>query len=417
MVDAPPPSLACNIAKFIRFGLKHRHLVGKTGQIVTEQMMQANARAYLEGGRTGAGLTALRAEVGRLMAGFTVNNAVAVEPAALLSADILIDLYGEDLRARAYTTHDPVLGEQMLRPDFTVPVAQMHLESGAALGRYAYAGSVWRRQEPGSARPVEYLQCGFEAFGDSNTAQADAEVFAMIAEALRNAPVTPVTGDMGIILAGISALETTPPRKAALMRHLWRPERFTRLLERYAAPLSQSNTRAALLSALRGGTLEGYLSTQGPAIGLRSLSEIKKRAEILLEDAETPPIPLAQVALLERALAVKAPMKEAIESLRNIAVEMPALAPAIDLIEARAEAISDFGIDGFQLPFEASYGRTSLEYYDGFVFGFTAEARADLPQIAQGGRYGALTRALGRETPAVGGIIRPEALLALGGAQ
>ncbi|MBL1436401.1 MAG: ATP phosphoribosyltransferase regulatory subunit [Rhodobacteraceae bacterium] len=377
--------------------------------------MQASARAYLEGGRTGAGLAALRAEVGRLMAGFAENGAVAVEPAALLPADILIDLYGEDLRARAYTTHDPILGEQMLRPDFTVPVAQMHLESGAAKGRYAYAGSVWRRQEPGSARPVEYLQCGFEAFGDTNTAQADAEVFALLAEALRGAPVAPIVGDMGIILAGIAALETTAPRKAALMRHLWRPERFKRLLERYAAPTPQNKSRGALLTAVKTNTLEALLGTHGPTIGLRSVAEIQKRAEVLLEDANTPPIPATQVALLERALGIKAPMGEAIKALRKIAIEMPALTLATDMIEARAEAISTFGIDGFQLPFEASYGRTTLEYYDGFVFGFAAEGRTDLPQIAQGGRYGALTRAMGRETPAVGGIIRPEALLALGG--
>ncbi len=378
--------------------------------------MQASARAYLDGGRTGAGLAALRAEVGRLMAGFAANGAVAVEPAALLPADLLIDLYGEDLRARAYTTHDPVLGEHMLRPDFTVPVAQMHMESGAAEGRYAYAGSVWRRQEPGSARPVEYLQCGFEAFGEGNTAQADAEVFALLAEALRDSPVAPVTGDMGIILAGINALETTAPRKAALMRHLWRPARFKHLLERYSAPPTPSETRAALLTAFDCGTLEAALAANGPTIGLRSVSEIEARAEVLLEDAATPPIPATQVALLEQALAVKAPMGEAVKTLRSIATNMPALTPAIDLIEARAEAVSAFGIDGSQLPFEASYGRTTLEYYDGFVFGFTAEARPDLPQIAQGGRYNALTRALGRETPAVGGIIRPEALLALGGA-
>jgi len=374
-----------------------------------------NDRAYLPKARTGAGLAALRAEVGRLMAGFAANGAQAVEPAALLPADLLIDLYGEDLRARAYTTHDPVLGEQMLRPDFTVPVAQMHMQSGEASGRYAYAGSVWRRQQPGSARPVEYLQCGFEAFGEANTAHADAEVFAMLAEALRDAPVAPATGDMGIILAGINALETSAPRKAALMRHLWRPERFTRLLERFATPPAPSKSRAALLEAAASGDLDSYLEAFGPAIGLRSLDEIKARAERLLEDTRTPPIPRAQVDLLERALAVKAPMREAITVLRTIATDMPALSPAVDLINARAEAISSFGIDGFKLPFEASYGRTTLEYYDGFVFGFTAENRADLPQIAQGGRYGALTRALGRATPAVGGIIRPEALLALTG--
>ena len=69
------------------------------------------------------------------------------------------------------------------------------------------------------------------------------------------------------------------------------------------------------------------------------------------------------------------------------------------------------------MAFEASYGRTTLEYYNGFVFGFTPENRPDLPQIAQGGRYDALTSALGRAMPAVGGIIRPEALLSLTGGQ
>lgn len=62
------------------------------------------------------------------------------------------------------------------------------------------------------------------------------------------------------------------------------------------------------------------------------------------------------------------------------------------------------------LDFEAAYGRTSMEYYDGFVFGFYAEARPDLPPVATGGRYDALTRHLGRgrAVPAVGGVIRPE---------
>ncbi len=70
------------------------------------------------------------------------------------------------------------------------------------------------------------------------------------------------------------------------------------------------------------------------------------------------------------------------------------------------------------LAFEASYGRTSMEYYDGFVFGFRATTRADLPPLATGGRYDALTRRLGggREIPAVGGVIRPGLMLMLEGA-
>ena len=67
------------------------------------------------------------------------------------------------------------------------------------------------------------------------------------------------------------------------------------------------------------------------------------------------------------------------------------------------------------LEFEGSYGRTTLEYYDGFVFGFYAEGRPDLPPVATGGRYDALTRQLGqgRAIPAVGGVIRPELALAI----
>ena len=60
-----------------------------------------------------------------------------------------------------------------------------------------------------------------------------------------------------------------------------------------------------------------------------------------------------------------------------------------------------------------------MEYYDGFVFGFTHPGRPDLPAAATGGRYDALTRALGGgdASPAVGGVIRPGLLVELEGAQ
>ena len=74
------------------------------------------------------------------------------------------------------------------------------------------------------------------------------------------------------------------------------------------------------------------------------------------------------------------------------------------------------GIDVDTLDFEGSYGRTSLEYYDGFVFGFYASERPELPPIATGGRYDALTARLGqgRAVPAVGGVIRPDLALEVG---
>ncbi len=87
---------------------------------------------------------------------------------------------------------------------------------------------------------------------------------------------------------------------------------------------------------------------------------------------------------------------------------MPAIAPATDRMEARLNALAAKGIDVGNLDFEASHGRTTLEYYDGFVFAFHA-ADPDLPPVASGGRYDALTTVLGagRSIPAVGGVIRP----------
>ena len=69
---------------------------------------------------------------------------MVVDPPLLQNADTLLDLYGEDIRARAYVTSDALRGEQMLRPDYTLPVVEMHMKGGAEPARYTYAGEVFR---------------------------------------------------------------------------------------------------------------------------------------------------------------------------------------------------------------------------------------------------------------------------------
>ncbi|MEO1179246.1 MAG: ATP phosphoribosyltransferase regulatory subunit, partial [Pseudomonadota bacterium] len=93
---------------------------------------------------------------------FEAAGAMVVEPPILQPAETLLDLYGEDIRARAYVTSDALRGEQMLRPDFTVPVVQMHMANGAEPARYTYAGEVFRRQEDNPDRASEYQQVGYE---------------------------------------------------------------------------------------------------------------------------------------------------------------------------------------------------------------------------------------------------------------
>ncbi|MCK5502457.1 MAG: ATP phosphoribosyltransferase regulatory subunit, partial [Tritonibacter mobilis] len=152
---------------------------------------------------------------------FEVAGGVVVDPPLLQPADILLDLYGEDIRARAYVTSDALRGEQMLRPDFTLPMVQMHMKGGAEPARYTYAGQVFRRQEHDPDRANEFVQVGYEVFDRTDPADADAEVFALFQLQLRGLELRVATGDIGILLAAVEGLNTTEVRKAALRRHIW----------------------------------------------------------------------------------------------------------------------------------------------------------------------------------------------------
>lgn len=357
-------------------------------------------------------------EAERLFSYFQSAGAVPVDADILLPAETILDLYGEDIRARAYTTHDPVQGEMMLRPDFTLPVVQAHMAGGADPARYCYRGAVFRKQDhlADAARPSEYTQVGFELFDRTNPEAADAEVFALIARALDGLPLRAVTGDMGILAAAVQGLPTTPARRAALMRHIWRPKRFRELLNRFSARAPASPIRAALIERLSAGDLPAQIAAAGPMIGLRSEGEIIARARALLADADAAPIPAAEAGLLIDLLAINAPAPQALTALHQFAAQMPSLAPAVSRFAARLDALRARGVDVGDLPFEASLGRASMEYYDGFVFTFTG---ADgLPPYASGGRYDALTAVLGagRSIPAVGGVIRPHLVAQLRGA-
>jgi len=330
--------------------------------------------------------------------GASVTDADILQP-----ADILLDLYGEGIRARAFTTQDPLRGEMFLRPDFTVPIVQRHMAFGAEPARYTYVGKVFRKQERDETRPTEYVQVGYEVFDGSDPAAADAQVFATIAGLLAGVKVTPVTGDIGILRAAVQGLNTTQARRSALMRHLWRPRRFKTLLDRFCGKTPMAAARKSLL------THPDPLAAGPPLLGLRSAAEIATRLDALRADMAADPISNTERELLDALLKVRETASNALTALRDISVDLPSISTAVDLLAARLDALADRGINVSTLAFETSYGRTSMEYYDGFVFGFAADPGLGLPPVATGGRYDALTAVLGGGTgvPAVGGVVRP----------
>jgi ATP phosphoribosyltransferase regulatory subunit len=320
-------------------------------------------------------------------AAFEAAGATHVELPILQQADTLLDLYGEDIRGRAYTARDPLAGELMLRPDFTVPVVEMHIASGQGEARYTYAGKVFRMQELGSDRPSEHEQIGLELFG-GDPAGDEAEVFAVFADLLKGKPLRVATGDIGVLRAAVEALDTSAARRSALLRHLWRPGRFRKLLDRFTGQIQVATK-----------------TSDAPHIGLRSPTEIAARQEALMAERDAPPISSDAAQRITQILAVKAPLPQAADKLQAILGDTPEL----QAMRARIAAMASRGVDVEALVFEGSYGRTNMEYYDGFVFGFFA-AEAPMPAVATGGRYDALCEAMGRRVPAVGGVVRPSLL-------
>ncbi|OUD10292.1 ATP phosphoribosyltransferase regulatory subunit [Marivivens niveibacter] len=354
------------------------------------------------------GLVQTNAEALRIRALFEAKGAQLVETDILQPAETLLDLYGEDIRGRAYVTHDGLRGEMMLRPDFTVPVVQWHMETNAEPARYTYSGKVFRMQEDDDRRPNEYLQVGYEVFDGKSPSTADAEVFTTIADALSGLPVRAATGDLGILMAAVRGLDTTDARKAALLRHVWRPRRFRNLLDRFGGKTPAPASRTALLA--QSDPLAGV-----EPHGLRSVAEVEARITALRADASAAPIASEQIRLLDELLSLRETCPNVLSNLRDIAVDMPSISDAVSRFAERLDALSAAGVDVDTLEYEGNFGRTTLEYYDGFVFGFYSTQRPDLPPVATGGRYDALTSVLGggRAVPAVGGVIRPEITIAL----
>lgn len=372
--------------------------------------------------RQGQALSALQGALATLAQLFEAEGHAPVQVPHLYLGETMLDLYGEDLRARAFLIPDAERGNELcLRPDFTVPVALAHGSAGwERQAAYGYQGPVFRRQEPGLGRPVEYLQAGVERFGDPDPVAADAGVFALLWRGLAALGVTPeaTVGDLSIPFALLDALEMPAARRSALRRHFWRPARFQALVARACRPPEASEARKVLVAAVEGpspaASVASLMLSAGEPVGARGADEVVERARRLAAEAAEPPMSVADARLIADVLAVKGPAPQAAERLRAIAgAAGVGIGPAIHRFEARLAALESEGIDTARLGFDAAFGR-NLEYYDGFVFEMRAPGGAVHPPLAGGGRYDAMTVRLGAgcRVPAVGGMIRPEAALA-----
>ncbi len=109
----------------------------------------------------------------------------------------------------------------VLRPDLTIPVARLvatRLADHPGPLRVSYTGPAFRLPRPGSPKPSEHRQAGVELVGEGG-ASADAEVVALLADALREAGLTGFRiglGDVSVTGAVLDALDVAPGDRAVL---------------------------------------------------------------------------------------------------------------------------------------------------------------------------------------------------------
>ncbi|MFN3520812.1 MAG: ATP phosphoribosyltransferase regulatory subunit [Phenylobacterium sp.] len=355
-----------------------------------------------------------------MRAPFASAGAEVVDPPILQPLGALLDLAGEALRARLFVVQAEGGAEACLRPDFTVPVARLHLEHGGGEGRYYYEGRAFRAAPERSDRAEEFLQIGLEFYGaaDGSVVEADAEIAALAWRASTAGGRDDLVlwlGDVALFAAFVDALDLAPGLAARLKRAAARPRRMQAELDRAgaAAPSAGGGQLAATLAGLSEPEAEALLQEVWALAGVervggRGAAEIAQRLIRRAEDARAPALTEAEAEAVRRFLAVEAAPNEALAALGALASAGGAFAEALEDWRERLARLASAGVPLEQARFAARLGHT-FDYYDGLTFEVRSRALgADRP-VAVGGRYDGLSARLGGAAGAraVGAMVRP----------
>ena len=115
------------------------------------------------------------------------------------------------------------------------------------------------------------------------------------------------------------------------------------------------------------------------------------------------PIKNIDKSFIENVQRVHSSLRDAPKILKSISEESKGFSLAIDNLEKRIDLLKAGNVNLRETEFMVSYGMTTLEYYDGFVFGFQGKDTL-LPPVAQGGRYDRLCQSLAKNKNGFGAI-------------
>ncbi|MCB1507691.1 MAG: ATP phosphoribosyltransferase regulatory subunit [Hyphomicrobiaceae bacterium] len=340
------------------------------------------------------------------------------DPPILQPADVFLDLAGEDIRTRLFTTQDADGRELCLRPELTIPVCRQHIDNGdpARRANYGYLGPVFRHRPTDSG---EFLQAGVESIGRTDREAADAEILSLalsIARAggLIHPKVT--IGDTAVLERFCDGLGLTAHQARRLRRSVGERARMEEAVTALAETCGASDAgEAGLLAAIRGGgpdaaraLVEDLIQLAGiKAVGGRTAGEIAERFLDKAESMAAPALSREALQVLGDLVALEVPFNEAPEAVVALASEAGiAIDDVVAAMEARLAACAERGMDLASMTFSGAYGGR-LDYYTGFAFEFRNREDVLAGPAVSGGRFDRLMELLGagRSVPAIGAAV------------
>ena len=359
-----------------------------------------------------------QAPLAAMRAPFLEQGAVAIETPVLQPLALLLDLAGEAMRPRLFVVQADGIDEACLRPDFTIPVARAHIESGAKSGRYLYEGKAFRVAPQGSGRAEEFLQIGIESFGQGDAAKADGAMAGLAwraGAAGGRSDLVLEMGDTSLFRLFLEALGLPRPLVTRLDHAFRRPRSLAAELERAQSPAPaapQSSRLAGLLAGLpeaeAAQALEELWALAGvQPVGGRAPSEIVHRLAEQAEATKAPALAAADAGKIRAFLAISDRPVAALDAIAALA-RGPGLERALEAWSRRLAATMEAGAPADRMRFSPAFGR-AFGYYDGFLFEVRSAALDAERPVAAGGRYDGLMTRLGARarTGAVGCMVRP----------
>lgn len=353
---------------------------------------------------------------------FAALGATPIDPPVIQPLNLILDLSGEAMRERLILVQADSGSEGALRPDFTIPAARLHIESGRPGGRYLYEGKAFRAAPRGREAYEEFLQIGLEAFETGDGPEGDAEIAGLAwraASAGGRNDLTLHLGDVGLFAAFVDTLKLAEPLAVRIERAFASPRRLHQMLDdagELAARAAATNgdTLSHLLAGLPeaegAAVLEDLWSLAGiePAGG-RSAAEIVHRLAERAAVANAPQLTPEQAALIGRFLAIADAPAAALEAVGRLAgAGGRKLDAALKGWTRRLAALADEGAPADAMRLSTAFGR-DFGYYDGVLFEVRSAALGEHRPVAAGGRYDSLFGRLGASLAcgAVGCMVRP----------